>query len=225
MFVRFRSTPTRLQLSLIETRREAGKVRHEHLASLGALPYPPEVADRVEFWQRLFERLGRLGNRLAGEAQSDILAAIHARVPMPTTDEVRAVQLEHAKQHETAWRLSHIHTEGIVESSRALRDGAQKRVAEGEPLLAMAGEELKAAQNRRERIEQGEDVPLPGKPPSASAILKQCGITPARARLWVEKHELLGEENIDAFVEWQTRQEGTVRRERATLRAFLRSRS
>jgi hypothetical protein len=51
MFVRFRETPRRLQLSLVETSREGGKVRHEHVASLGAVPMPLSVAGRVEFWQ------------------------------------------------------------------------------------------------------------------------------------------------------------------------------
>jgi hypothetical protein len=225
MFVRFRRTPRRLQLSLVETRRVDGRVHHEHVASLGALRDPAEAADRVEFWQRLFDRLGRLDNRLDGAQQTTILDAIHSRVPMPTQEERQAVRLEYAKQHEIAWRLSHVHTEGIVESNKALRDGAQKRVAEGEPLLAMAGDELKAAENRRERIERGEDVPLPGKPPSYSALLKLCGITPARARSWCEKAKLLSDEDIAAFVEWQSRREGAARRQRAELRAFLGSRS
>ena len=34
-------------------------------------------------------------------------------------------------------------------------------------------------------------------------MLKLCGITQARARLWREKAELLSDEDIDAFVEWQ----------------------
>jgi hypothetical protein len=57
MFVRFRRSTRRLQLSLVETRRDGSKERHEHVANLGAVPLAAEVADRVEFWQRLFERL------------------------------------------------------------------------------------------------------------------------------------------------------------------------
>jgi hypothetical protein len=34
MFIRFRETPHRLQLSLVETRWVDGKVRHEHFPSL-----------------------------------------------------------------------------------------------------------------------------------------------------------------------------------------------
>jgi hypothetical protein len=59
-----------------------------------------------------------------------------------------------------------------------LRDGASKMVAEGAPLVVAAAEELKAAADRRERIERGENVSLPGKPPG----LKELGITPAHAR-------------------------------------------
>jgi len=35
MFVRFRETDCRLQASLSATRRDAGRVRHEHVAGLG----------------------------------------------------------------------------------------------------------------------------------------------------------------------------------------------
>jgi hypothetical protein len=174
MFVRFRETPRRLQQSLVETRREGGKVRHEHVASLGAIPTPLTVAGRVEYWQSLHQRLARLSNRLDGEIQAKILGAVHARVPMPTVDEIHALQLEEAKQHETAWRIRHVQTEGIVEAHKQLAQAANKMVREGEPLLAVADEEVKAATARRERVERGENVPLPGKPPT----LKELGITP-----------------------------------------------
>jgi hypothetical protein len=102
MFVRFRQSSRRLQLSLVETCREGGKIRHEHVASLGAIVASPAVADRVEFWTRLHQRLERLSNRLDAEMQTKILGAVHARVSMPTQDELAALKLERAKQHETA---------------------------------------------------------------------------------------------------------------------------
>ena len=37
MFVHFRETPYGLAMSLVESRRENGKVRHEHVASLGSI--------------------------------------------------------------------------------------------------------------------------------------------------------------------------------------------
>jgi hypothetical protein len=67
--VRFRQSHNRLQLSLVKTRRLAGEVVHEHVASLGSIITPSSVADRVTFWQRLRERLARLANRIDVEAQ------------------------------------------------------------------------------------------------------------------------------------------------------------
>jgi hypothetical protein len=95
MFVRFRETPYGLQVSLILTRREGGKARHEHIAGLGAITIPGSAADRIAFWRRLHDRLF-LSNRIVDE-QSKILDAVDERIPMPTPDELRDVQLENAK--------------------------------------------------------------------------------------------------------------------------------
>jgi hypothetical protein len=51
MLVHFRETPYGLAMSLVETHRENGKVRHEHAASLGSIETPPSVAARIEFWR------------------------------------------------------------------------------------------------------------------------------------------------------------------------------
>ena len=91
MFVRFRETPYGLQVSLIQTRREGGKVRHEHIAGLGAITIPASAADRIAFWRRLHDRLSALSNRIVDE-QSKILDAVDERIPMPTPDELRDVQ-------------------------------------------------------------------------------------------------------------------------------------
>ena len=103
MFVRFRRSARRLQLSLVETRRHGSKVRQEHIASPGAVPLAAEVADRIAFWQRLFERLRRLANRLDDALQAKILGAVHVRVPMPTQDE-RAVLLDTGRHGRRATR-------------------------------------------------------------------------------------------------------------------------
>lgn len=91
MFVRFRETPYGLQVSLIQTRREGGKVRHEHIAGLGAITVPTSAADRIAFWRRLHDRLSALSNRIVDE-QSKILDAVDERIPMPTPDELRDVE-------------------------------------------------------------------------------------------------------------------------------------
>ena len=44
MLVHFRETPYGLAMSLVETRRENGRICHEHVASLGSIETPPSVA-------------------------------------------------------------------------------------------------------------------------------------------------------------------------------------
>src|ERR1700730_633111 len=73
MFVRFRQTPSRLKVSLVETRRIDGKVRHDHVASLGSIAKPMTIADRVAFWSALHARLAKLSNRIDAEAHGKIL--------------------------------------------------------------------------------------------------------------------------------------------------------
>jgi hypothetical protein len=218
MFVRFRETSRRLQLSLVETRREGGKVRHEHVASFGAIATPLTVAGRVEFWQDLHQRLGRLSNRLDSKMQVKILGAVHARVPMPTVDEIHALNLEEAKQHETAWRARYVRTEAIVEENKARLKAAERMVTRGEPLVATAAEEVKAAEQRRERIERGESVSLPGKVPT----LKELGITPAHAEYMIAVSQLAPEQ-FERFLEFGHRTSDYRRRDYARLRRFLRA--
>ena len=102
MFVRFRETPYGLQVSLIQTRREGGKARHEHIAGLGAITVPTSAVDRIAFWRRLHDRLSALSNRIVDE-QSKILVAVDERIPMPTPDELRDAQLENAKADQRFW--------------------------------------------------------------------------------------------------------------------------
>jgi hypothetical protein len=86
MFVRFRATYRhRLDLSLLQAVRRDDKPGQEHIASLGSIPHPATVADRVKYWRNLHERLAKLGNRLDAETQARIMDDIHARIPMPTT--------------------------------------------------------------------------------------------------------------------------------------------
>src|SRR4051812_29771780 len=103
MFVRFRQSSSRLQASLTETRRINGKVQHEHVASLGSINDPPSVKDRVDFWQRLHERLTQLSNRLDATAQAKVLGEVHARVPMPTIEDIRGLQLQNSEADEKFW--------------------------------------------------------------------------------------------------------------------------
>jgi len=48
------------------------------------------VAARIEFWRGLHERLAQLSNRLDAETRGKVMVAVHARVPMVTSEEQRA---------------------------------------------------------------------------------------------------------------------------------------
>jgi hypothetical protein len=73
MFVRFRQQGRRLQASLMQTRRVAGTMRSEHIASLGSVDAEVSVRERLAFWAKLPQRLARLGNRV-GPAEGNAAA-------------------------------------------------------------------------------------------------------------------------------------------------------
>src|SRR5881394_3303493 len=103
MFVRFRQSRNRLQVSLVASRRVDGKVSVEHIAGLGTVDDPPSIRERLKFWARLPDRLDRLANRIGSEDRTKLLGAVHARVPMVTIAEQRALQLENAKADADFW--------------------------------------------------------------------------------------------------------------------------
>jgi hypothetical protein len=95
MFVRFRQYTDRLlQISIIETRRIDGKVRHELVARLGSVAVPPSVPDRLAFWQLLYERFAKLPNRVDAATQDKLLGQIHARIPMVIDDKQHNERLD-----------------------------------------------------------------------------------------------------------------------------------
>ena len=159
MFARFRQTKHRLQVSLVETRRIDGKVRHEHVASFSSVEVPPSVEDRITFWQRLHERLAKLSNRVDVTAQTKILGDIHARIPMVTLDEQQAAKLENAKAEERLWSNIHDLHAGTVEDHKGLGAIVERKVAEGQVEMATAATYRDAAKEQRELLERGEDVP------------------------------------------------------------------
>jgi|SRR5271155_5496738 len=90
MFVRFRRTPRRLQASVVETRRKAGKVASEHVAGLGSIALPMTVRGRQAFWAHLRDRLATLSNRIGPDDQARIRNAVHIRIPMVMPEEANA---------------------------------------------------------------------------------------------------------------------------------------
>jgi hypothetical protein len=191
MFVRVRQSAGRLQLSIVETRRADGRVRHEHLASLGSIPLPLTPAGRIAFWAKLHERLARLSNRLDAAAQGKILAAVHARVPMPTPDDQRAVQLENARTEAKQWEdLRDIAAERAKGHTELIAQAEQARAA-SETAAAATAAQSADAQERVARLERGEDVPGGlGKPMSAKDIVAALGWTASDVRNAVNLHEI-----------------------------------
>jgi hypothetical protein len=200
MFVRFRQNRSRLQVSLIETRRVSGKVRHDHVASLGSVIQPATVADRVTFWSSLHERMTRLSNRIDAAAQGKIMGEVHARVPMPTPDEQRALQLENARVEAERWSAVGDFTGSDVASREKLIEHHEAVIAAARPVIAIANDHVQAAQDRVAAIERGEVVDGLGKPQDLVTLFKQLGITEADLRHYRFLHEAVPEEHLDEFV-------------------------
>jgi hypothetical protein len=83
---------------LVEARRIDGKVRYEHVASLGSVPASPSVADRIALWRRVYETLAELANRIDAETQGKIISAVHSRIPIVTPNEQRALRVRQRPQ-------------------------------------------------------------------------------------------------------------------------------
>jgi hypothetical protein len=158
MFVRFRETAGRLQVSLAETRRETGRVRQSPVAGLGSIGMPPPPADRIVFWTKLHQRLAALANRIDGAAQGAILGAIHARIPMPTQDDRNVVQVEQARADAEFWEtISTMRTER-VEGLKSLAATVLNDAEAEQPDAVAAVKKARQAVDRLARAERGEDV-------------------------------------------------------------------
>jgi hypothetical protein len=182
MFVRFRQTARRLQATLTETRRQGGKVRHEHVAGLGSVPLSPSAADRIAFWTKLHQRLDALSNRIDASQRGPILTAIHARIPMPTLDDHQAVQREYAQADARFWSMLADGYADDIEGHKGLLATAQKAIAEREPLAADTAAKAQAAKDRLARVETGEAVAGIPPPMTRADMLRISGMTEAQAR-------------------------------------------
>jgi hypothetical protein len=184
MFVRFRQQGHRLQPSLLQTRRVAGKgPRAEHIASLGSVDADVSVRERLAFWARLPSRLASLGNRLGPDEHPKIYEALHARIPMVTPDEQRAIQEENAKDDERVWDTLLDLNASHIEGHKALIATVEAKIAEMAPEVERAAERVEVARNRLEKLKRGEDVADGlGKPPDIVAVLKAAGWTPSMMR-------------------------------------------
>jgi hypothetical protein len=210
MFVRFRQSRQRLQLSLVSTLRVAGKVRHEHIASLGSVVAPPLLTARVEFWRALHERLARLANRVDAATQAKILDSVHNRIPMPTSEEQRAAQREAAEHDIRFWSgMQDMHGSTIADHKELVAK-AEKIISSSTGEQAKAAEQAEHARQKLARIDAGEDVQGGLKPVNIEAALRAAGWTKADMR-----RALLLAELYDAGAEEECSQEVLKRHDRA----------
>lgn len=173
MFVRFRSTKTTLQASLVLNRRIDGRVRPIHIAMLGSVAVPLTVEGREAFWRQLHDRLARLGNRLSAADHSRIMADIFKRVPLPTPDERRSHQVEVAEAEQRVWTKLH----GLLaERGRGMQRLAEQAAAEAATDLTDADEAARhaaAAAERLAALRRGEAVDDGGRMPDLAQVRRR----------------------------------------------------
>jgi hypothetical protein len=203
MFVRFRRSAYRLQVSLAETRRVDGHVRQEHVAGLGSIESAPmTIAGRVAFWRELRGRLDRLANRIGAE-QIKILDAVHARIPIVTIDEQRMLQRENAEADARLWEGLHDMNAEQAEGHKEIAAKSARIAADAEKGAVEAAARAATAKDRLDRLAKGEDVPG-GKPMTREdmeKILKNAGWTAADIRFTAKLGEAsLSEDEFKAFV-------------------------
>jgi hypothetical protein len=162
-------------------------VRAGHIGALGSADGDASVRSRLAFWAKLPQRLAPLGTRLGADEYPKIYAALHGRIPMVTPDEQRAVQEESFKDDERFWDAMRDLNASHIEGHKAHIATAEAKIAEMEPGVAKAAEEVEVARTKLEKLKRGEEVAGGlGKRLDLRAVIKAAGMTPSllrRARL------------------------------------------
>jgi hypothetical protein len=220
MFARFRQTPNRLQVSLIETSRVDGKVKHQHVASLGSIAVPWETSDRITFWLALHQRLALLSNRIGADDLHKLMAAIHDRLPMAMTDEQRRLQRDNAEQDLSVCASLHGINESSLADLKAFAADLARKIEEMEAGNAQCAASVEAAKERLARIDRGEEVSGGlGKPTSFEDRLSANGFSTEE----IEHFRVMGSLNEASMAEVkQALRADNERRLRAIARAILR---
>jgi hypothetical protein len=203
MFVRFRKTDRRLQVSLTAARWTNGRPRQEHIARLGSVPHSPSTADRIAFWTTLHQRLDALSNRVDAVQRGAILAAIHARIPMPTPDNQLAVQLERAQSDAKFWKALVEGQAEDIEAHKGLVATAQRDLGAHERAAAEIAGKAGAARDRVMRTERGEAVATP--PLTRKDMLRITGMTEAEAPHCERVHEIAERGGLQLLLDEQHR--------------------
>jgi hypothetical protein len=156
MFVRFRQHGSRLYVSLVRARRVDGKPRQEQVAALGGVPVGadpgrrPYVAtrERVALWQCLHQSIADL----PAEEQGRLMAAVHARVPLPTEEERGAADLSEAEHDAAFWERMRATSLKQADGYRQLAALAERKAAEGLELAKQEAERAAEARAKAARL-------------------------------------------------------------------------
>jgi hypothetical protein len=223
MFVRFRQNGRRQQVSLLETRRADGRVRNEHVASLGSVELPQTVEARLVFWRRLHERLAKLSNRIDAATQGKILTDIHARVPMVTLDEQRDLQLRNAEADEQLWTTMRSLSEDNLADLRQLVGQTERNMDQIKPLIANADAKATIARDRVEKLKKGEALSGGlGKPRTREDVIAALGLSKRDVRRCLALAELCQSESDREAVQNEITR-ATHRSREATIFRMLRA--
>ncbi len=168
MFVRFRPVRHRLVVDLVETRREDGKVRSEHIARLGSVasPEPCGPRERIVFWRELKERFrndlaARLANRVSSDDRRKALATIHARIPKPTEADEQAARIETARDDLAFWekvRDDFSEQGKITKLNRQMIAKVEAQIVDDLAFADKANRQMREAQARFLKLTRGERV-------------------------------------------------------------------
>jgi hypothetical protein len=192
MFARFRHRPPSLYASIVESRRQDGRVQQVHVANLGSiderLAGHALAIERWRFWRKVNERLSRLANRITPADDAAIRTAVYTRIPMPTPDEVRAAAIWEAERDAALWQGQHQSSVEIIKVREHLIASAQSALVDDRVLAERDAQRAAEASARR-----------PSEPRTDRRVtLKELGIDKhlaARARK-------LGAMTKDEFEAW-----------------------
>jgi ATP-dependent exoDNAse (exonuclease V) beta subunit len=172
-------------VSLRECRRVAGKPRCEHIASLGSIPVPMTITDRVGFYRRASERLKSLANRIGAEDKKKIVAALHTKIPPLTDDDIRTVQRENAEADKNFWEGLERLNEDMGKRKKDFGEAMLRVAADLKAAQEAATKEVCAARDRLDRLAKGDDVKGGlGKPIDLDEVLRKAGVTKKELRRW-----------------------------------------
>jgi hypothetical protein len=132
------------------------------------------------------DRLARLGNRLDASEQLKIFELVDARIPAVTSDDLRAIRMENAKDDERFSDLMRDLWAAKIEGHRGMIGKAEATIAEAAPQLQIATEDVERAKDRLARIERGETVSGGlHKRMDIEVVFDEAGVTKRERKRWL----------------------------------------